>query len=285
MRVSASRRLLLLRPLGAIGVYGALLLAVVVVLFPVFWMLSSSLKPGPELFARDMTMLPVHWTISNYLNVWTGTDFPIYFFNSFKVASITTLLSVTIALYAAYAMARIPFPGRGSASILLLATQMFPHILFVIPLFLIIQRLGLFDTHAALIMAYVAYSLPFSIWMLRGFFAAIPMELEDAAAVDGASQLGTLHRIVLPLAGPGLTAVVMYTFIRSWNEFLFALVFLQSETLYTLPLGLASFQTEYSSRWDLLMAGAGIITLPVLAFFLLLQRFIVQGLLAGAVKG
>ena len=265
--------------------YVLLLAAVTVVLFPVFWMISSSLKPDRELFARDLTMLPINWTLQNYRNVWLNTDFPSYFWNSFKVAAISTFLSVIVSMYAAYALARIRFPGRYAYGLLLLVTQMFPHILLVIPLFIIIRNLGLFNTHAALIIAYTAFSLPFNIWLLRGFFEAIPEELEDAAAIDGASMLGTFHKVILPLAGPGLAAVTMFSFIRAWNEFLFALVFLQSHQLFTLPVGLASFQEEFTFRWDLIMAGAGIITLPVLFFFLLMQRFIVQGLLGGAVKG
>lgn len=269
----------------ALLIYGALVLAAVIALFPVFWMASSSLKPGPELFARDLTLLPVDWTLENYRNVWLHTNFPRYFWNSFQVAALSTLFSVVISIYAAYALARIRFAGRYAFGLLMLVTQMFPHILLVLPLFLIIQRVGLLNTHAALIIAYTAFSLPFTIWLLRGFFEAIPEELEEAAAIDGASQLKTFHRIILPLAGPGLAAVTMFGFIRGWNEFLFALVFLQSRELFTLPIGLANFQEEYTFRWDLIMAGAGIITLPVLFLFLLMQRFIVQGLLGGAVKG
>jgi ABC-type glycerol-3-phosphate transport system permease component len=266
-------------------IYALLAVAATIILFPIFWMASSSLKPAPELFARNLTMLPVHLTFENYWNVWVGTSFPTYFWNSFKVAAISTALTVLISMYAAYALARIRFPGRNVYGLLLLVTQMFPHILLVIPLFLIIQRLGLFNTHTALVIAYTAFSLPFTIWMLRGFFEAIPEELEEAAAIDGASQLTTFHKVILPLAGPGLAAVTMFGFIRGWNEFLFALVFLQGHELFTLPIGLASFQEEFTFRWDLILAGASIITLPVLFFFLLMQRFIVQGLLGGAVKG
>ncbi len=265
--------------------YAVLAIAVMVILFPVFWMVSSSLKPQPELFARNLTLLPIEWTMENYRNVWEGTSFPLYFWNSFKVAAISTVFAVIVSMYAAYAIARIRFAGRYAFGMMLLITQMFPHILIVIPLFLIIRQFGLLNTHVALIIAYTAFSLPFSIWLLRGFFEAIPEELEDAAAIDGASMLSTFHKIILPLAGPGIAAVAMFDFIRAWNEFLFALVFLQSRDLFTMPLGLASFQEEYTFRWDLIMAGASIITLPVLFFFLLMQKFIVQGLLAGAVKG
>ena len=266
-------------------VYSLLLVAATVILFPIFWMTSSSLKPSGELFARDLTMLPIHWTLENYRNVWVNTKFPIYFWNSFKVAALSTICSVLIAMYAAYAIARIEFVGRYTYGLVLLITQMFPHILLVIPLYLLIQRMGMLNTHFALFLAYTAFSLPFTVWLLRGFFEAIPAELEEAAEIDGASMLTTFHKIILPLAGPGLSAVTMFSFNRAWNEFLFALVFLSSRDLFTMPIGLASFQEEFTFRWDLIMAGAGIITLPVLLLFLLMQRFIVQGLLGGALKG
>ena len=283
-----SRRMLSGRSRKVIGVllaYVALLLAMVIILFPLIWMFLSSFKGQSELFARDMTFLPKVWTWENYINVWFNTPFPLYFWNSFVIAGITALITVFISVYAAYAIARLEFRGRKAFGAMLLITQMFPHIMLVLPLFTIIRALGLFNTHAALIIAYTAFSLPFSIWMMRSFFAAIPLELEDAAAVDGASLMSTLHKVILPLVGPGIAAIGMYTFIQAWNEFLFALVFLQSQNLRTLPLGLASFQEEFSFRWDLMMAGGSIVSLPVLAFFLLMQRFIVQGLLGGAVKG
>ena len=229
--------------------------------------------------------MPRHPTLLNYNLVWLRTEFPRYFFNSFKIAVIVTAGSIAVSMYAAYAFSRYRFRGRGSYGSVLLTTQMFPGILIVLPLFLIVKALHLFDTHLALIVAYLAFSLPFSIWTLRGFFDAIPRELEEAATIDGASRIVAFHRIVLPISGPGIAAVGMFAFIRSWNEFLFALVLIQSQGLSTLPLGLATFMESYSFRWDLLMAGSTITTVPVLFFFLFMQRFIVQGLTAGAVKG
>ena len=270
---------------AAVATYGVLFFALAVILFPIFWMFMSSFKGQTELFARDMTLTPIVWTWENYYNVWFKTPVPRYFWNSFYIASVTTAITVGFAIYAAYAIARIRVRGRFLIGIVLLSTQMFPHVTLVLPLFLIIRNLGLFDTHAALIIANVAFALPFAVWMLRGFFVSIPEELEDAAAIDGAGLMTTLHKIIVPLAGPGIAAIAMFTFIRSWNEFLFALVLLQSQSLRTLPLGLASFQEEYTYRWDLMMAGGAIVSLPVLLFFLLMQRFIVQGLLGGALKG
>lgn len=268
-----------------LGLFALLSVLAVLVLFPILWMASSSFKPQSELFARDMTLLPVNWSLESYVAVWQGTNFPSYFWNSFKIAVASTFLSVAIGMYAAYAIARIEFRGRYAFGMLLLIAQMFPQILLVIPLFIVVQRAGLLNTHIALVVAYAAFALPFTIWLLRGFFKSIPAELEDAAAVDGAGAMTTFHRIILPLSGPGLAAVTIFAFIRSWNEFLFALVFLQSRANFTMPIGLASFQEEYTFRWDLIMAGASIITLPILFFFLLMQRFIVAGLLGGAVKG
>ena len=273
------------KAIAALAAYVVLTLALVLILFPLIWMFLSSFKGQTELFARDTTLFPKVWTWENYVNVWQNTPFPLYFWNSFYIAALTTVFTVAIAIYASYATARLEFRGRRAFGLMLLITQMFPHIMLVLPLFSIIRTLGLFNTHASLIIAYTAFSLPFSIWMLRSFFAAIPAEMEDAAAVDGASLLGTLHKVILPLAGPGIAAVAMYTFIQAWNEFLFALVFLQSQNLRTLPLGLASFQEEFTFRWDLMMAGGSIVSIPVLIFFLFMQRFIVQGLLGGAVKG
>jgi multiple sugar transport system permease protein len=270
---------------GLVLTYIVLIVAIVVTLFPFFWMVSSSFKPGPELFAAKPTLVPRHPTLLNYNLVWLRTEFPRYFLNSFKIAVIVTAGSIAVSMYAAYAFSRYRFRGRGSYGSVLLTTQMFPGILIVLPLFLIVKALHLFDTHLALIVAYLAFSLPFSIWTLRGFFDAIPRELEEAATIDGASRIVAFHRIVLPISGPGIAAVGMFAFIRSWNEFLFALVLIQSQGLSTLPLGLATFMESYSFRWDLLMAGSTITTIPVLFFFLFMQRFIVQGLTAGAVKG
>ena len=271
--------------LVASALYALTMALAALVLFPIFWMASSSFKPQPELFARDLTMLPVNWTLENYINVWSNTEFPAYFWNSFKLAALATGLSVVVSMYCAYAVARIRFRGRYALGLFLLVAQMFPQILLVIPLFLTFQKMRLLDSHIGLVIVYAAFAMPFTIWVLRGFFESIPVELEDAAAIDGARPLQAFHRVILPLAGPGLAAVVMFNFIRGWNEFLFALIFLRSRALYSLPIGLASFQEEYTFRWDLIMAGASIITLPVLFFFLLMQRFIVQGLLGGAVKG
>jgi ABC-type glycerol-3-phosphate transport system permease component len=270
---------------GTVLTHVVLLIALMITLFPFAWMISSSLKPQTELFAEKPRLIPQTITLVNYQNVWQHTNFPRFFRNSFKIATTVSALSIVVSMYAAYAMSRFIFRGKNVFGLLLLATQMFPGVLLVLPLFLIFKAMHLFNTHAAVMLAYLTFSLPFCIWTLRGFFDAIPKELEEAALIDGASRIGALHRIILPVSGPGIAAVGMYAFIRSWNELLFALVLLQGKEMQTLPLGLTNFMEEFSFRWDLLMAGSSITTVPVLFFFLFMQKFIVQGLTAGAVKG
>jgi arabinogalactan oligomer/maltooligosaccharide transport system permease protein len=248
-------------------------------------MLSSSFKPQSELFAEVPRLIPKTFTLENYQNVLQHTDFPRFFRNSFKIAVIVSLSSIIVAMYAAYAMSRYSFQAKNLFGGLLFVTQMFPGVLIVLPLFQIFKVLHLINTHYAIMLAHLTFSVPFCVWMLRGFFDAIPKELEEAALIDGASRMKALHHIILPISGPGIAAVGMYAFIRSWNEFLFALVLLQTRDLQTLPLGLTNFMEEFAFRWDLIMSGSAITTVPVLFFFLFMQRFIVQGLTAGAVKG
>ncbi len=268
-----------------VATYIVLTIALFITLFPFMWMVFSSLKPSNELFSLEPKLLPSTITMDNYIKVLNHTDFTKFFLNSFKVTTIATLFSVLISIYAAYSLSRFKFPGSNAYGIVLLLLQTFPPVLLVISLFLIFQRIGLFNTHAALILSYVSFTIPFCIWMLRGYFDAIPKELEEAARIDGASMLTTLHRIILPISGPGIAAVAIYAFIRAWQEFLFALVLLQSSSLRTLPLGLAALTQEFSFRWDLLMSSATLATVPILFFFVFMQKFIVQGLTAGAVKG
>ncbi len=271
--------------LGGLAIYLVLSVFLIIALFPFFWMLSSSFKSTTELFAAVPRLIPQHPSLENFRNVLEYTLFPQFFVNSFKIATIATLGSVVVSIYGAYAMSRFAFRGKYGYGLVLLVTQMLPGALLVIPLFMMIRRVGLFNTHTALVIAYMTFSLPFCIWMMRGYFDSIPAELEEAAMIDGASRLGALHTIVLPVSGPGIAAVAMFAFIRAWNDLIFALVLLQNRHLMTLPVGLASFMEEFSFRWDLLMAGSALTTVPMLIFFIFMQRFIVQGLTAGALKG
>lgn len=266
------------------------LLVALFAVFPVFWMISTSLKPNQEIFSRTPQPVPHEPTLRHYREILTGdlipgVTFADFLLNSTFVAVVTVVVSGLIALLAATAVARFRFRLRTSFLIMLLIVQMIPLEALVIPLFLMIQRLGLYDTVASLILTYIGFSLPFAVWMLRGFVAAVPKELEEAAAIDGATRAQTFWRILLPLVAPGLVATSIYSFIVAWNEFIFAITFISDQTNYTLPVAMKYFFGRDDTAWGLVMAASTLITLPVMIFFILVQRRMVSGLVAGSVKG
>jgi multiple sugar transport system permease protein len=255
---------------------------------PIYVILSSSFKPLSEV-SGAWTWLPQHFTVEPYISMWSTVPLARYFANSVFVSVISTALSLVIAILAAYALARLRWRGQRTFSLLVLSTQMFPGILFLLPLYLIfvqIQRtvgLQLTGSYLGLIVTYLTFSLPFSIWMLMGFFAAMPEELEEAAMIDGTTRFGGFVRIILPIARPGIIAVGVFAFMNSWGEVLFASVLTDSDTR-TLAVGMQAFSTQVEVRWNEAMAASVIISLPILIAFLAVQRHIVQGLAAGAVK-
>jgi len=249
------------------------------------WMAGSSLKSDAELFTTIGRLLPKKISLANYDFVWRHTPYVTYLLNSLKVACVTTVLCSLVAIPAGYALARFSFKGATAYGVFLIMMQMFPAVLLVIPLFIILQRVHLINSHASVILTYMTVALPFCVWMLRSFFETIPAELEQAAIVDGCTRLGAMIRVVLPISGPGVATVAVYTFLLAWNEFLFALVFLQRKQLYTLSLGIAYLMDEQGVQWGWLMASATLTAVPVFLLFLLMQRFVVKGLVMGATKG
>lgn len=273
-----------------IALNGAGLLVALFAAFPVYWMVATSLKPNREIFSATPRPVPAEPTLEHYREILTGklipgVTFTDFFLNSALVAVATVLLSGLVALLAATAVARFRFRLRTTFLILLLVVQMIPLEALVIPLFLMIQRLGLYNTLPSLILTYLGFSLPFAVWMLRGFVAAVPKELEEAAAIDGASRAQTFRRILFPLVAPGLVATSIFSFITAWNEFIFAFTFLDDQTKYTLPIMLQFFFGRSGNAWGPIMAASTLLTIPVIAFFLVVQRRMVSGLTAGAVKG
>ena len=253
---------------------------------PFAWMILTSLKFPSELFTSPGRILPtegINW--ATYSEVWSQGKFGTYFLNSLWVSGLTTLLSASLATLAALGFARYQLIGGNYLLLGVLLSQLFPLVLLVPPYYALMRNLGILDSHLSLILAYISFALPFSIWMLTGYFRSIPVELEEAAQMDGTTRLGAHLRVTLPLAGPGLAATVIYCFILAWNEFLFATTFISSPELRTLPIGLHAFIGEYQTDWNLLMAGGVITTLPVVVLFVFLQRYLVAGLTAGAVKG
>jgi multiple sugar transport system permease protein len=269
-----------------IATYLGLLLLVVIVAAPFLWMLVGSFRPTYEQLQRQGESLWIdNPTLSNYRRLFQEYDFVRYFFNSTLVATLTATFATSVSAFAGYSLARFRFPGRGLVGFLILTTQMLPTVAIIIPLFLWFKQFHLIDTYWALLIAYMAFAIPFSTWMLRGFFANIPAELEEAATIDGASQFGAFIRIVLPLSAPGLLATGIFSFILAWQEFLFAVTFTSKADLRTLTVGIAAMRGKDVIDWGLLNAGVVITTIPLAIMFALVQRYLVQGLTAGAVKG
>ena len=266
--------------------YLALACYIVFLGFPLLWLLSASFKTARELASPTQTFLPESFALDNFTAAIQKADLFTAAGNSLFVALSTTVVVTLMSLPAAYALARFRTRLRGIATGWILLSQVFPFILIIIPLFLVLRQINLLDSHLGLIVVYSVWSLPFTLWMLQGYVAGIPVELEEAGAMDGASKFRVLRQIVFPLLMPGLVATSMFTFISSWNEFFFALVLIQDPSLQTLPLTLARFVgAEGQVQLGQLAAASLLATIPSLVFFALIQKRLTSGLLSGAVKG
>jgi multiple sugar transport system permease protein len=266
--------------------YLALFAYVVFLGFPLVWLLTASFKTPQELNSPTATFLPQSLNLDNFVQAIDKANLISSALNSITVAAATTVVVTIIALPAAYALARFRTRMRNVATGWILLSQVFPGILIIIPLFMIIKNIGLVNTLPGLVLVYVTWSLPFSLWMLQGYVAGIPVDLEEAGAIDGARRVRIIRSILLPLLAPGLVATSLFTFISSFNEFLFALVLIQNPALTTLPVALARFVgAEGIVQLGQLAAGSLLATIPSLVFFALIQRRLTSGLLSGAVKG
>lgn len=267
-----------------------LILAFIIVIFAVFpfvWILSTSFKDSSEIYATP-TLIPSEPTLDGYKDILfkesRNFDFKIWVRNSVLVSVGTTVFSLIIATLGGYGISRYRFKGRGFLSYFILMTQVVPSSLLIIPLYITMNRLGLIDTLISLVLAYTTFSIPFCTWMMKGFFDSIPRSLDEAAMVDGCNPFMAYVRVVLPLTAPGLVATGIFSFISGWNEYLFASIFVQKYQNWTIPRGISSFIGQYSTNWAAVMAGAALITVPVVIIFLLLQKYLVSGMTAGAVK-
>jgi multiple sugar transport system permease protein len=267
--------------------YLLLLATLLVTLSPVYWMITISLKHEIDQFA-----VPPKWawftpTLKHYFDAFLTRGFGQYLVNSAIVAVSSTAFALVLGTLAAYALARFRLPYRLDRKLALwiLSTRMFPAIVTAVPLFLIMRDLRVLNSQFALIIVYTGFNLPFVVWMMRGFFAELPRDLEEAAMVDGDSRLGALWRVVLPLVAPGLAATAVFCLIVSWNEFLFALVLTQTDAAMTLPVGIAGRVTQYGIEWGAMSAAAVVAMIPILVFALTVQKYLVRGLSLGAVKG
>lgn len=258
----------------------------VVWIFPVYWMVNTAFKPRSEVMTATPEFVPHTPTLANFVNAVTQTTFLVNLRNSVVVVCAAVVFAMVVALFASAALSRFRFRGRRTIMVLILAVQMLPGTALLIPQFLLFNDIGLIGTYAGLILAYVAAVLPFSIWSLRGFFVTIPVEVEEAAKVDGAGTWTILWRVLFPLVVPGLIATSIFGFISAWNEYILAYTFMKSTSMYTLPVWLVSFSTPMTGTdYGGQMAASVLFSLPVVVFFLAIQRHLVVGLSSGAVKG
>jgi len=253
------------------------------------WMISTSFKSQVAAMQQPPRWIPEVPTFENYAKLLDprgegGRRFLRYLLNSFIVSTATTVLGTAVAVPAAYAFSRFRFPGRRLLFMTILVRNMFPAVVFLIPLFILMRTFGLVDRHASLIITYMTFGLPLAIWLLKGYYDNIPTELEEAALVDGATRFFAFVRVVMPLSVPGIVAAAIYVFIQAWNEYLYALTFLNSDELMTIPVGLQSYFSEFVTDWPGLMASSFVMSIPVVVLFMVLQRYFVRALTEGALK-
>ena len=255
-------------------------------LLPMLLMVVTSLKPESDVLSIPPEVVPSRLTLDNFERILVRGEFPTYLRNSAITASVSTLLALVIGYLAAYALTRFRFPGRDALSQAILLAYMFPGILLLVPLFLIFYRLELVDTLLGLMIAYLTFALPLTIWLLKGFIAAVPVELEEAALIDGSSRLGALWHICLPLTLPGTVAVCAFCFILAWSDYVFAITLINSEELRTVTAGVRTLTSGiFGTQYGIIMAAATVTALPVIALFAVFERFIIGGLISGGVKG
>ncbi|ODT17746.1 MAG: hypothetical protein ABS35_25070 [Kaistia sp. SCN 65-12] len=273
------------RIIGRIVTTIGVLLALFWSLAPIYWIVVTALKTSREIYAVPPTLLPARPTLANFNTALFNSKFPQFVLNSATVAISVTVISAVIGALAAYPIARMEFKGRGATARAIVMAYLLPPSLLFIPLFLVLQNMGLINTKTGLVIAYLTFTVPFCTWMLIGYFRTIPRELDEAATVDGATRLQTLLKVVLPIAKPGLAVVALFAFTHAWNEFLYALVFVHSNDTKTFTAGLTGLIMGDTFIWGQLMASSVIAIVPILIIYIVAQRYIVEGLAAGSVKG
>lgn len=272
-------------PFKRILIHLALISYCVISVYPVLRVLSVSLRPSNRLLSRSLAIIPKDASLGNYRALFTSLNFPVWVWNSLIITVTVSLVGVALSATGGYAFSRWKFPGRAVGLVFLLTTQMIPAGMLLIPLFILMFQLNLFDTYRGIILAYSVTAVPFSIWILKGYYDTIPVELEEAALIDGASRLETFWRVILPLSTPSLAIVFLFNFMTAWNEFILARVLLKSSEHLTWPLGLFSLQDNYDVYWGSYAAASILIMIPVLVLFLYSSRWLISGLTLGGVKG
>jgi multiple sugar transport system permease protein len=271
--------------LGAIGLYLAVFVYVAFALLPIYWTIKISVTPENLLYSEGIRLWPSRMTMANYQSVLQATDFPQFFLNSMIVSLTTSFIVTVIASASGYAQSRFRFRGKTLVSMLLLMTQTFPLVMVIPPIYRIMGQLHLTDNLYSLIIIYTAFNIAFATFLMQSFFDGVPRELEEAAMIDGCTRIQALRRIILPLTLPGMGATVAFVFTAAWGELLFALMLINSDSQKTFSVGLLTFVGKFAVDWGQMMAASVMALVPVCLFFLFLQRYLVTGLTAGAVKG
>lgn len=263
----------------------ALAFAALVAAFPIFRVIGVALRPGNRLLDAEFSLIPPGATLESFRHVIFETDLPLWLFNSLVITSGTAAVGLLIAATSAYAFARYKFPGRGAGLTLLLATQLIPAAMLLVPLYILAVQLDIRNSYVGMVIALSVTSVPFSIWILRGYYETVPIELEEAAQIDGCTKLEAFWRILLPLSTPALAIVFLFNFLAAWNDFFLARILLSKEELLTWTLGLQRFQQQFQTQWNDLAAASIMISIPVVALFLYSSKWLVSGVTAGGVKG
>lgn len=273
-------------PLKRAIIHAVLFLAALIAIVPVLRVFSVSLRPNNRLLSRELDLIPEGATLASYGHVLFETDFPQWLFNSLIITIGTSAVGLIFAATSAYGFSRFKFPGRGVGLTSLLATQLIPATMLLVPILILAIQLDLVGTYRGLVIAYSVTSVPFSIWILKGYYDTVPIELEEAARIDGCSQLEAFVRVLLPLSTPALAIVFLFNFLAAWNEFVLARVLIGSQTsLFTWPLGILRFQAQFQTQWGDLAAASVLVSIPIVALFLYSSRWLINGVTLGGVKG
>jgi len=272
-------------PLKRLVIHLILALAALIAFFPIIRVLSVALRPSNQLLSTDLSIIPEGATLEAFRHVLFDTALPLWLFNSLVITVGTAIVGVIIAATSAYAFSRFRFPGRGIGLTTLLATQLIPAAMLLVPLYILAVQLKLVNSYIGMVIGLSVTSVPFSIWILKGYYDTIPVELEEAARIDGCSQLEAFWRVLLPLSTPALAIVFLFNFLAAWNDYFLARILISKEALLTWPLGLQRFQQQFQTQWNDLSASSIIIAIPVVLLFLYSSKWLVSGVTAGGVKG
>ncbi|WP_020612603.1 carbohydrate ABC transporter permease [Sediminispirochaeta bajacaliforniensis] len=270
-------------------IYIGVIIVLLFTLFPFIWMVSTSFKPAGEVYAYPPRIIPNEPSVAGYKNILfsngqSNFSFLRWAWNSFVVSLLTTIFSMIIALPGGYALSRYSFKGKQTIGYIILISQVLPGSVMIIPFYFLMGKLHLLNTLFGLALAYITFAVPFCTWMIKGFFNAIPSTLDESAIVEGCNMFQVFSRVILPLTIPGIAVTSVFSFITGWNEYIFASVFMKSYSKWTLSLGISSFQGQYTTDWSTIMAGSVFIALPIVFLFLVLQKYLISGMTAGAVK-